>query len=207
MQANFSMRKVLGQTREKYFIDRPEKPFTLPEVLSEEEVSRLFKAVHNLKHRCILYLLYAGGLRISELINLKITDINSDRNLIMIRNGKGAKDRTTLLSQKMLVLLRKYYLAYKPQHWLFESPHQTPYSTTSIRKIMKRGLKKAKIHKKATPHTLRHSFATHLLERGTDIRYIQSLLGHNSSKTTEIYTHITKKGLEKIVSPLDNLDI
>ncbi|UZS00310.1 tyrosine-type recombinase/integrase [Chondrinema litorale] len=203
----FYYEKVLGREKDTYYIERPEKPFTLPTVLSEEEVSRLFRVIENVKHRCILYMLYAGGLRISELINLKITDIQSERSLILVRNGKGGKDRTTLLSKKMLTLLREYYRIYRPEYWLFESPNRKNYSASSIRKVMKRALKRAKITKQASPHTLRHSFATHLLERGTDLRYIQNLMGHGSSKTTERYTHITKKGVDGIVSPLDNLDI
>ncbi len=176
-------------------------------MLSEEEVARLFRQVNNLKHKSILYLIYAGGLRISEAINMQVTDIHSDRGLILIRNGKGRKDRTTLLSEKMLPLLRAYYKEYRPKLWLFEGPNGNQYSPTSIRKILQRATISAKISKKVTPHTLRHSFATHLLERGTDLRYIQNLLGHGSPKTTEIYTHITKKGIEKIVSPLEHLDI
>lgn len=203
----FYYEKVLGRERETYYIERPEKPFRLPEVLSEEEVGLIFKNVGNLKHKSILYLIYAGGLRISEALNLQLTDILSDRHLIVVRNGKGRKDRTTLLSQKMLTLLRDYYKAYRPKKWLFEGPNGRQYSATSIRAILKSAVKKAGIRRRITPHTLRHSFATHLLERGTDLRYIQSLLGHGSSKTTEIYTHITKKGVEKIVSPLDHLDI
>ncbi|WP_020531909.1 tyrosine-type recombinase/integrase [Flexithrix dorotheae] len=197
----------MGYSRETYYVDRPEKPFKLPQVLSEKEVAGLFRQVSNLKHKSILYLIYAGGLRISEAINMQVTDIHSDRSLILIRNGKGGKDRTTLLSEKMLQLLRSYYKKYRPKLWLFEGPNGKQYSPTSVRKVLHRATIKAKISKKVTPHTLRHSFATHLLERGTDLRYIQNLLGHGSPKTTEIYTHITKKGIEKIVSPLEHLDI
>jgi len=203
----FYYEKVLGKVRETYYIERPEKSFRLPEVLSEEEISCIFKNVDNLKHKSILYLIYAGGLRISEALNLQLSDILSDRDLIVVRNGKGRKDRTTLLSQKMLVLLREYYKVYRPKKWLFENPEGGQYSASSVRVILKRATGKAGIKRKITPHTLRHSFATHLLERGTDLRYIQDLLGHGSPKTTEIYTHITKKGMEKIVSPLEHLDI
>lgn len=203
----FFYEKVLGRERETYYIERPKKSLRLPEVLSEAEVSSIFKNIDNLKHKSIIYLIYAGGLRISEALNLQLTDILSDRGLIIVRNGKGRKDRTTLLSKKMLILLRAYYKGYRPEKWLFESPDAGQYSSTSVRKILKRATLKAGIQRKITPHTLRHSFATHLLERGTDLRYIQNLLGHGSSKTTEIYTHITKKGMEKIVSPLEHLDI
>jgi integrase/recombinase XerD len=203
----FYYEKILGRDRTHYFIERPRKEFKLPNVLSEEEISAIFKQVYNLKHRCILYLLYAGGLRISEVINLRVEDIHSDRNLFLIQGGKGRKDRTTLLSQKLLDLLRAYYREYKPEGRLFEGLKGGAYSTTSIRAILKKASEAAKIKRTVTPHMLRHSFATHLLEQGTDLRYIQALLGHNSAKTTEIYTHITKKGLEKIISPLDNLDL
>jgi site-specific recombinase XerD len=203
----FFYEKVLGRERETYYIERPEKEFRLPEVLSEEEVGSIFKNVDNLKHKSILYLIYACGLRISEALNLQLTDILSDRHLIIVRNGKGRKDRTTLLSRKLLEILRNYYKEYRPKKWLFESPEGGQYSSTSVRKILKKATIRAGVKRKITPHTLRHSFATHLLERGTDLRYIQSLLGHGSSKTTEIYTHITKKGVEKIVSPLEHLDI
>lgn len=203
----FYYEKILGRDRTHYYIERPRKVFKLPKVLSEQEISTIFKQVRNSKHLCMLYLLYAGGLRISELINLKVADIHSDRNLILIEGGKGRKDRTTLLSQKLLALLRTYYREYQPSYWLFEGLKGGLYSTTSVRAILKKASEAANIKRAVTPHMLRHSFATHLLEHGTDLRYIQALLGHNSAKTTEIYTHITKKGLEKIISPLDNLDI
>jgi integrase/recombinase XerD len=188
-------------------IDRPSKEKKLPKVLSQQEVAAILKASTNLKHRCLLLLLYSGGLRISEVINLKLTDVQSQRNLLLIRGGKGYKDRTTLLSGKLLEELRLYYKQYKPKTWLFEGQDGGPYSVESIRKVFWAALEKAGVKRAATPHTLRHSFATHLLEQGTDLRYIQELLGHNSSKTTEIYTHVTRHGLEKIISPLDRLNI
>ena len=138
---------------------------------------------------------------------MKISDIDSERNIITIRDAKGKKDRVTLLSKNLLILLRKYYLEYKPKEYLFESPDNRKYSVRSVDKILKRAVSQTNIRKKVTVHTLRHSFATHLLEQGTDLRYIQSLLGHNSSKTIEICTHVTKRGLENIVSPLDNLQV
>ena len=201
----FYYEKVLGRKREIYDLPRPKKEHKLPSVLSEEEIIKLFKQVSNIKHKAILYLIYSGGLRLSEVVNLKITDIDSKRNLILIRESKGKKDRTTLLSQALLELLRDYYREYKPENHLFEGQKGGQYSVRSVQNIFRMALSKSGIKKHATVHTLRHSFATHLLERGTDLRYIQELLGHANSKTTEIYTHITKKGLDKIVSPLDNL--
>jgi site-specific recombinase XerD len=188
-------------------VDRPAKEKKLPKVLSKEEVAAILKAVTNVKHRCLLLLLYSGGLRISEVINLKLTDVQSHRNLLLIRAAKGFKDRTTLLSGKLLGELRLYYQQYKPKVWLFEGQDGGPYSVESIRRVFRAALEKAGIKRAATPHTLRHSFATHLLEQGTDLRYIQELLGHTSSRTTEIYTHITQYGLDKIISPLDGLNI
>jgi len=201
----FYYEKVIGRKREIYDLPRPKKEHKLPSVLSEEEIIKLFKQVSNIKHKAILYLIYSGGLRLSEVVNLKITDIDSKRNLILIRESKGKKDRTTLLSQALLELLRDYYREYKPENYLFEGQKREQYSVRSVQNIFRMALSKSGIKKHATVHTLRHSFATHLLERGTDLRYIQELLGHANSKTTEIYTHITKKGLDKIVSPLDNL--
>ncbi len=186
-------------------VERPEKERKLPKVMSKDEVSRLLKATDNLKHRCLLQLLYAGGLRIGEVINLKITDVQSGRNLLLIRGGKGKKDRTTLLSQKLLQSLREYYKAYRPKDWLFEGQFGGQYTVESIRNVFRACKEKAGIKGPFTPHSLRHSFATHLLEQGTDLRYIQTLLGHGSSKTTEIYTHVTTHAIEKIMSPLDNL--
>ncbi len=186
-------------------LERPEKPEKLPLVLSKQEVSRILEATDNLKHRCMLQLLYAGGLRIGEVINLQITDIQSERNVLYIRGGKGKKDRTTVLSLKLLQNLRAYYKEYRPKVWLFEGQFGGQYTADSLRNVFQGCRKRAGILVKATPHTLRHSFATHLLEQGTDLRYIQTLLGHRSSKTTEIYTHVTSYALDKIVSPLDNL--
>lgn len=202
----FYYQRVLGRhTLNLNLVERPEKPFRLPTVLSTTEVAAILKATDNLKHRCLLQLLYAGGLRISEAVNLKLTDIKSERNLLLIRGGKGQKDRTTLLSQRLLQSLREYYKVYRPKVWLFEGQGGGQYTAESIRNVFRACKEKAGVKTKATPHTLRHSFATHLLEQGTDLRYIQSLLGHRSSKTTEIYTHITTYALEKITSPLDNL--
>jgi len=177
----------------------------LPEVMSEDEIVRLFQSIENFKHKCILMTTYSGGLRLSEVVNLRLSDIDSRRMMIFIKGAKGRKDRYTLLSKELLDLLRKYYKNEKPKEWLFEGALGGRYSTRSVQSIMKEAVKRAGIKKHATVHTLRHSFATHMLEDNTDLRYIQSLLGHYSTKTTEIYTHITTKGLEQLRSPLDKL--
>ena len=165
----------------------------------------------NIKHKCIISLLYSSGLRRAELINLKITDIDSERMVIRVHQGKGKKDRLTLLGESVLRDLRIYYKKWNPKTHLFEGSADRKYSETSILKIVKRAAINADIKKKVSPHTLRHSFATHLLEEGTDIRYIQSLLDHNSTKTTEIYTHVATKSFQTIKKPTrlltDKIDI
>ena len=170
-------------------------------------MAALLNAVDNLKHKCILMLIYSAGLRMGELLALERTDIIPERKQVLVRGGKGGKDRVTLLSEKILTLLNEYLQAYTPRIYLFESPEGGMYSATSVQMVFKRAKKKAGITAPATVHTLRHSFATHLLESGTDLRYIQTLLGHASSKTTEIYTHVSTKALGQIRSPLDNLDL
>lgn len=186
-----------------YLIERPKKKETLPIVLSKRQVFSMIDQVHNLKHQCIISLLYSAGLRRGELINLKISDIDSDRMTIRINQGKGRKDRYSLLSEQLLTDLRQYYVQYKPMTYLFEGDYGARYSATSVARIVSRAAKRVGILQKVTPHTLRHSFATHLLENGTDLRYIQSLLGHSSSRTTEIYTHVALNGIRRIKSPLD----
>ncbi|TDB65382.1 recombinase XerD [Arundinibacter roseus] len=204
----FYYERVLGGQRKFYFIDRPKKEKTLPSVLSTEEVLATLKVTTNVKHRAILMTIYSAGLRISEAVNLKIKDIDSHRMQIRVQQSKGKKDRYTLLSHKTLTILRTYFQEYKPKEWLFEGQQAgEPYTARSIQAIFGAAVQKAGITKKVSVHTLRHSFATHLLENGTDLRYIQSLLGHENSKTTEIYTHITTKGFDQIKSPLDTLDI
>jgi len=198
---------VLGLPNRHYYVERPRKVETLPLVLSVEEVQRLLNTVTNLKHKAILITIYSAGLRVSEVLELKMSDIQSDRMLILVRNSKGNKDRTTLLGKKTLSILREYYLEYKPETYLFEGQNGGKYSSTSVQKILKKALKKANIIKPATIHTLRHSFATHLLEKGTNLRYIQTLLGHSSPKTTEIYTRVSTIDIEHIKNPIDNLDI
>jgi len=203
----FYYERVMGGRRKVYLIERPREEKFLPEVLSQEEVTAIINATDNIKHKAVLMTIYSGGLRISELINLKIKDIDSDRMQIRIEQAKGKKDRYTLLGQKTLEVLRTYVKQYQPREWLFEGHNNGPYSETSIKKALRTALDKTKITKRVSPHTLRHSFATHLLEMGTDLRYIQSLLGHQSSKTTEIYTHITTKGFDQIMNPLDRLNL
>ena len=198
---------VLGLPNRHYYVERPRKVETLPLVLSVEEIQRLLNTVTNLKHKAILITIYSAGLRVSEVLELKMSDIQSDRMLILVRNSKGNKDRTTLLGKKTLDVLREYYLEYKPVDYLFEGQNGGKYSSTSIQKILKKALNKANIIKPATIHTLRHSFATHLLEKGTNLRYIQTLLGHSSPKTTEIYTRVSTVDIEHIKNPIDNLDI
>ncbi len=203
----FYYEKVLGGQRRFYALERPQKEKALPTVLSLEEVTSILKATENLKHKAILTVIYSGGLRIGELVQLKIKDIDPTRKQIRIEQGKGKKDRYTLLSSKTLDLLRLYFKEYRPKVYLFEGQDGGQYSTRSIQAFFKEICRKAGIKKSVTVHTLRHSFATHLLESGTDLRYIQSLLGHESSKTTEIYTHVTTKGFDQIKNPLDGLDI
>ena len=149
--------------------------------------------------------IYSGGLRISELLNLKLNDIDFERKVITIKRAKSKKDRIVMLSEKLIPLLKQYYNQYQPTEFLFENPQGGKYSATSIRSFYKRSLKNAGIQKKVTIHTLRHSFATHLLENGTDIRYIQKLLGHKKLETTQIYTHITKPAFKNLKSPLDRI--
>lgn len=194
---------VMHMPNRFYEIDRPKKVQKLPTVLSKEEVRSILAVIINLKHKTIMSLIYSAGLRRSELINLRLEDIDSSRMMIKIRAGKGGKDRYTLLADKTLVLLRKYFIHYEPVEYAFEGRPSVQYSTSSLRKILKLAVSKTDIRKKVTLHTLRHSFATHLLEDGVDLRYIQTLLGHNSSKTTEIYTHVANMAMMKIKSPLD----
>lgn len=198
--------RVLKQERKTYYLDRPKKVKQLPPVLSSEEVALILQKVDNIKHKCILLLVYSAGLRLSEVVKLQLQDIDINRMQIFIRGGKGKKDRYTLLSAKLLPYLKRYYEEYQPYHWLFVGQKNGPYSKRSVQKIFSHALLQSGINKKVTLHTLRHSFATHLLENGVNLRYIQELLGHESSRTTEIYTHITRKGLQNIVSPLEDLD-
>ncbi|GAB1416300.1 site-specific integrase [Paludibacter sp.] len=187
-------------------IERPRRKHKLPNVLSKEEVAAILKASRNFKHRTMLSLIYACGLRRSELLNLRPENIDSKRHLLIILNAKGKKDRVVPISDRIIDMLREYYKMYRPKVWLFQGQEEgEQYSETSLQKVLKNALIAAKIRKPVTLHWLRHSYATHLLESGTDLRYIQELLGHKSSKTTEIYTHVTEKSLLKITSPFDDL--
>lgn len=199
-------RNRFNRTMEVDFIQRPRREKRLPNVLSKLEVKSILESPINLKHRAMLSIIYACGLRRSELLNLTLKDVLSDRHLLFIRQSKGKKDRMLPISDKLISMLREYYRAYKPKRWLFEG--QNPgeqYSERSLQLVLNQALNKARINKPVTLHWLRHSYATHLLENGTDLRYIQELLGHSSSKTTEIYTHVSTHSIQKIKSPFDDL--
>ena len=204
--AKLFFRQIKGSVLSIEQLERPRREHKLPNVLSKEEVRTILNALQNQKHRTMLSLIYACGLRRSELLNLKPTHVDSKRHLLLILNAKGKKDRVIPISDKVIGMLREYYKKYHPKEWLFEGQEEgTQYSETSLQKVLKYALEKAYIIKPVTLHWLRHSYATHLLESGTDLRYIQELLGHKSSKTTEIYTHVTEKSLEKIKSPFDDM--
>lgn len=182
----------------------PKKDKKLPVVLSIEEILLLIRVTKNLKHRVIISMLYGSGLRIGELINLELNDFDFTRKQLHVKNAKGRKDRYTTIAESIFPLLKNYYKIYNPKLYFIENPKGGKYSPTSIRSFLKKAAKTSKITKSITPHTLRHSYATHMLEQGTDIRYIQELLGHSRPETTMIYTHVTKKDLQQINSPLDN---
>lgn len=198
---------VLEMPNRFYSVERPRKTESLPKVISLEEVQQIIKNTNNIKHKCIVSLLYSAGLRRNELLCLKLEDIDSKRMVITVKNGKGNKDRLTILSPSVLDNLRIYYAAWRPKVYLFESPNGEQYSPNSVIKIIKIAATKAGIRKNITPHMLRHSFATHLLENGTDLRYIQVLLGHSSTKTTEIYTQVAINNLKTIKSPIELLNL
>ena len=199
----FYYEQVLAMPREYYDIQRPKRANQLPNTLSVEEVFKLINSPSNLKHKAILYTIYAAGLRMSELLNLRIKDIRSKETYIFIKGAKGKKDRHTVLSENLLKLLRKYYKKYLPSYWLFEGQDGGKYSASSIQSIFRRAQKISGANPWSTPHTLRHTFATHLLENGENLRNIQVLLGHESSKTTEIYTHVVGVNNKKMKNPLD----
>jgi integrase/recombinase XerD len=183
------------------------KPNILPIVLSAKEITKILHVTKNIKHKTILLLIYSAGLRLGELLNLRIGDIDSESMKIHVKQGKGKKDRYVMLSENVLKMLREYYKVYKPKEFIIEGLKGDMYSPKSVQSIFKAALKKAGIKKKATVHTLRHSFATHLLDEGTDIRYIQELLGHKRLETTQIYTHVSSYSINKIKSPADDLII
>ena len=189
-------------------IRRPRRSKKLPDIFSVEEIERLLKSIRNIKHKSALGLIYACGLRRSELIGLRISAIDSKRKILIIREAKGNKDRIVPLPERMIELLREYYKLYRPKEWLFEGQKAgEPYSETSLRQAFMQAMKAADIKKKLSLHSLRHSYATHLLENGIDLRFIQELLGHRSSKTTEIYTHVRVKSIESIKSPFEKLKL
>jgi integrase/recombinase XerD len=201
----FFYERILKWPKELYDLPRAQKPFQLPAVFAESEILAIIRACDNLKHKTILCLAYAGGLRVSEIINLKIEDIDSKRMVINLRQAKGKKDRIVMLSEKLLVMLREYYLKYKPRVWMFEGQNKVQYSSRSIQVVLQQAKERAGIKKKGSIHAFRHSFATHLLEGGTDILSIKELLGHNSLRTTMTYTHVSNKTIRKIQSPFDKL--
>jgi integrase/recombinase XerD len=197
---------VLGRERTYYDLKRPNKAFKLPNVLSEDEMRRLLTATENIKHKCILLAIYSAGLRLSELTNLRKQDLLLDDKLICVKSGKGKKDRMTLLSDTLLQYLDIYYQHHKPIYWLFEGQEGGQYSNRSVQKILRDSVVKSNVNPLATVHTLRHSFATHLINKGVSLRHIQELMGHEKSTTTEIYTHLTGDQLKIVKSPLDNLN-
>lgn len=202
----FFYENVLQRTWDMNHIPRVKKDKKLPLILDTSEVRRLFEVTKNLKHRTILITTYAAGLRVSEVVNLKVTDIDSKRMQIRIEQGKGKKDRYVLLSPVNLKLLRIYWQTYRPKTWLFPSyNYENPISVRSVQHVFERAKQKAGIQKKVSIHSLRHSFATHLLESGTDLHYIQQLMGHASVKTTTIYIHLRTQNALKVISPLDLL--
>lgn len=202
----FFYEKVLRQEKAVYHIDRPLKEKKLPQVLSQEEIAALFDAVDNKKHKAMLMVIYSAGLRRSELLWLRKGDIDLYRNTVFVRGGKGHKDRQSILANSLVPLLQEYLAEYQPLYWFFEGRGGQRYSESSLQQILKNAARKAGIRKEVHLHMLRHSFATHLLEAGTATRYIQVLLGHESPKTTEIYAQVTKFGLDKVKSPLDQLE-
>jgi site-specific recombinase XerD len=196
---------TLGMPREYYEITRPKKSKNLPNVLSEEEVRAIINFPTNTKHKAILHTIYGAGLRVGEIIRLRVKDIRSADGYIFVKDAKGKKDRHTVLSSFLLDLLRVYFKEYKPSYWLFEGQEGGQYTAQSVQRIYRRAVKGTNSNPWSTPHTLRHSFATHLMQRGVNIRYIQSALGHASTKTTEVYTRVLGISNKTLKSPLDTL--
>jgi len=201
----FYFEKVLHRPKMFFDIPRPKKPATLPKMLSKEEVKQVIDCTTNLKHKIALQLCYGMGLRVSEVIKLQLQDIDSNRMMVHIRGAKGKKDRYVPLPSSILPSLRVYYLKYKPKTFLLEGQYGGAYSKTSVQHVFKKAMKKSGIHKEIGIHGLRHSYATHLLEAGADIRFIQELLGHHSIKTTQVYTQVSFSNSKNIKSPLDFL--
>jgi integrase/recombinase XerD len=188
-------------------IQYPKCKRKLPVVLDLSEVESLFSVTENLKHKAILMITYSSGLRISEAARLKITDVDSKRMMVRIQQGKGGKDRYSILSHAALECLRQYWRKYRPKEWLFEGNKGTHISVSSIRQIFLNAKKRAGITKPASSHTLRHSFATHLVEAGTNLHHVQLLLGHRSPTTTTVYLHVSKVNLAQVTSPLDRVSL
>lgn len=198
--------EVLNKQIDFNFFYKMRTPDSLPNVLSPGQVKNIIDSIINLKHKAIISTIYSCGLRLSEVVWLKISDIDSDTMMVKIVNSKGKKDRYVMLSVKLLELLREYFKEYKPKKYLFEGQMGDNYSPRSIQAVFSNAIKKTKINKKVTVHTLRHSFATHLLDNGTDIRFIQELLGHKHLSTTQIYTHISSPSIKKIINPFDLIE-
>jgi integrase/recombinase XerD len=194
---------ILGK-KDEFNLPFYKKESKLPEILNKKEVLELINNIKNHSHKLIIQLLYSSGLRVSEIVNLKPMDIDIERNVLVVRQGKGSKDRITLFSESLKESVLKHLLKNTPKKYFFESNRGKKYSKRTIEEIVSKNSKKI-LNKKIKPHTLRHSFATHLLENGTDIRYIQKLLGHKNLRTTQIYTHVANSDIAKIKSPLDNL--
>jgi integrase/recombinase XerD len=201
----FFYEKLLNRPTQYYDLPRAQKPEMLPTVFAESEILAIIKATGNLKHKTMLCLAYGAGMRVSEIVHLKIHDIDSKRMVINIRQSKGLKDRIVMLSEKLLIMLRAYYKEYKPGIWMFEGHNKEQYSARSLQLVLAHCKEKAGVKKKGSVHALRHSFATHLLESGTDIFSIKDLLGHTCLRTTMNYTHVSKAAINKIQSPLDKL--
>jgi len=202
----FYFEQVLHRKRMFFDIPRPKRPLSLPKVLNKRELKKIFESTDNLKHKVMLRLCYGMGLRVSEVVNVKIEHIDSIRMSVLIAMGKGKKDRYVPLPDSILEELREYYKVYKPKIWLFEGQHGSQYSIRSVQSVFKKAMENAGVHKTIGIHGLRHSYATHLLEGGADIRFIQELLGHNSIKTTQIYTQVSDRSKARVKSPLDSLE-
>ena len=204
----FFYRQVLRRPCEVGRLVYPKRKRKLPVVLTEAEVNHLVEASSDLREQAILMTLYSAGLRLGELIALQPADIDSAAMRIRVRAGKGGKERRVMLSETLLTGLRRYFRQYRPERWLFygRSP-QEPISPRAVQKLVASAAVRAGLRKRVSPHVLRHSFATHLLEHGTNLRYIQELLGHRSLKTTMVYTHVSPRALGQVVSPLDRLDV
>ncbi len=198
---------MFNRSLTQWQIPRPKQEKKLPVVLAPQEISSIINAIRNQKHKLIIMTIYDTGMRVGEVVNLKVTDIHFSRNLIHIHGGKGNKDRIVPLSQSIESNVKKYLEVYRPKEFLFEGNSGKHYSPRSVQQILKRALIKAGINKNATVHSLRHSFATHMLENGTDLRIIQELLGHSNLKTTEIYTHISSRNVLNVKSLLNDIDL